>query len=85
MLKREEGEDKEASELLETTITSVRYLSAKKIRFTTEEGATWEITSAPRRLRTVKAGHSVVFKKAALGSFFIRVNGQMGVKGKRIQ
>lgn len=85
VLERGEDEDKEESELLETTITSVRYLSSKKIRFTTEEGALWEITRAPRRLRTVKAGHSVVFKKAALGSFFIRVDGQMGVKGKRIQ
>ena len=85
VLKRDADEDKEASELLETTITSVRYLSAKKIRFTTEEGATWEINRPPRRLRTVKAGHSVVFKKAALGTFFIRIDGQMGVKGKRIQ
>lgn len=85
VLKRDAGEDKEASELLETTITSVRYLSAKKIRFTTEEGAIWEINRPPRRLRTVKAGHNVVFKKAALGTFFIRIDGQMGVKGKRIQ
>lgn len=85
VLKREEGEDKEASELLESSITSVRYISGKKIRFTTEEGATWEIKSAPRWLRNVKTGHGVVFKKAALGTFFIRIDGQMGVKGKRIR
>lgn len=85
VLERGKDEDKEAGELLETTITSVRYLSPKKIRFTTQEGAVWEIPRAPRRLREVKAGQPVVFKKAALGSFFIRIDGQMGVKGKRIR
>lgn len=85
VLKRGEDEDKEESELLETSITSVRYLSGKTIRFTTQEGAVWEIGSAPRWLRTVAAGNSVVFKKAALGTFFIRIDGQMGVKGKRVQ
>ena len=85
VLERDETDAKEDSELLETTITSVRYLSAKQIRFTTSEGATWEINRPPRFLRTIKEGQNVVFKKAALGTFFIRVDGQMGVKGKRIQ
>lgn len=82
---KDDKESKEARELLETSITSVRYLSAKKVRFTTEEGAVWEMNRIPRRLRTVKAGDPVVFKKAALGTFFIRINGQMGVKGKRVR
>ena len=81
----DDKQSKEARELLETTITSVRYVSAKKVRFTTEEGALWEISRIPRRLRTVKAGDPVIFKKAAMGTFFIRINGQMGVKGKRVQ
>lgn len=81
--KTEEG--KEARELLETTITSVRYRSARKIRFTTQEGAIWEINNAPRRLRTIEPGNSVIFKKASLGYFFIRIEGQLGVKGRRVQ
>ena len=82
---KDNEENKEARELLETTITSVRYLSSRKIRFTTEEGAVWEIIRAPSRLRTVESGDTVIFKKASLGTFFIRIDGQLGVKGKRIQ
>lgn len=81
----DEEEDRKAKEMLETVITSARYLSSKKIRFTTQEGAVWEITNAPSRLRTIEAGDKVVFKSASMGTFFIRINGQVGVRGKRIQ
>ena len=77
--------DKETSERFETTITSARQLSGKVWRFTTAEGAIWEINNAPARLAPIKGGEAVEFKKASLGFFFIRINGQMGVKGKRIQ
>jgi hypothetical protein len=78
-------QDKESSELLETTITSARQLTNKAWRFTTAEGAVWEINNAPTRLAPIKANDKVIFKKASLGYYFIRINGQMGVKGKRIQ
>jgi len=78
-------QDKEASEPFETTITSARQLSSKAWRFTTAEGAVWEINNAPARLAPIKGGETVQFGKASLGFFFIRINGQMGVKGKRIQ
>ena len=77
--------DKQSSELLQTTITSARAVGRKGWRFTTAEGAVWEITTAPSRLAPIKAGDSVEFKKASLGFFFIRINGQMGVKGKRVE
>lgn len=78
-------QDKESSEMLETTITSARQLAGKVWRFTTAEGAVWEINNAPARLAPIKAQDKVIFKKASLGFYFIRINGQMGVKGKRIQ
>ena len=78
-----EGKKKRNS--LETTITSASYRSRKVIFFTTEEGATWKISNAPPRLGTVKAGQTVVFKKAVAGSFFIRIDGQLGVKGVRVK
>jgi len=81
----DEEKDKKAKEELETVISSARYVSRKKIRFTTQEGAVWEINNAPSRLATVKEGDKVVFKKASMGTFFIRINGQVGVRGKRIQ
>lgn len=78
-------QDKESSELLETTITSARQLTNKAWRFTTAEGAVWEINNAPARLAPIRPQDKVIFKKASLGFYFIRINGQMGVKGKRIQ
>lgn len=78
-------QDKESSELLETTITSARQLTNKAWRFTTAEGAVWEINNAPARLAPIKPQDKVIFKRASLGFYFIRINGQMGVKGKRIQ
>jgi hypothetical protein len=78
-------QDKESSEMLETTITSARQLAGKVWRFTTAEGAVWEINNAPARLAPIKPQDKVIFKKASLGFYFIRINGQMGVKGRRIQ
>ena len=81
------GDDKDevVLDLLETTITSARQLSGQSWRFTTAENAVWEISNPPRRIPPIKSGDKVVFKKAALGYYFIRINGQLGVKGKRIQ
>ena len=73
------SDDKEDMDLLETTLTRVGYL------ITTEEGSVWQISNPPMRFNPPKSGQAVVFKRAALGSFFIRVNGQLGVKGVRIE
>ncbi len=79
------GDDEDEDELFETTIESVRYVGRSQVRFTTAEGAVWEMNNVPRRLRQIRAGDRVVFKDAALGTFFVRINGQTGVKGRRIQ
>jgi hypothetical protein len=78
-------QDKEAREMLETTVTSARQLTNMSWRFTTAENAVWEINNAPARFRPINAGDTVIFKEASLGYYFVRINGQMGVKGKRIQ
>lgn len=79
------GGDEEEEELFETTIESVRYFGRGKVRFTTAEGAVWEMNNVPRRQREIRAGDTVIFKDAALGTYFVRINGQRGVKGRRVQ
>ena len=76
--------DEEPLDMLETTITSVRQLRRNSWTFQTEEGAVWQINNAPSRLRALRPGQSVILKKAALNSYFIRIEGQTGVKGTRI-
>ncbi|ABC62382.1 hypothetical protein [Erythrobacter litoralis] len=78
------GDEGELTEL-ETTITRVRREGREGWIFTTEEGSTWRIAETKLGWRPPRPGQTVVFKRAAMGSFFIRVNGQIGVKGRRIE
>lgn len=81
------GEDEEDEELamLESTITSARRNGDDWVFTIAEGGAVWQIQNPPMRLAGLRTGDKVVLKKAALGSYFIRVNGQTGVKGSRIR
>nr|WP_298925910.1 hypothetical protein [uncultured Erythrobacter sp.] len=80
-----DDDEKAKDELFETTITSARQLSGKKWRFVTAEGAVWELTNTPRRLRPLETGDTVKFKEASMGTYFVRIDGQMGVRGRRIR
>lgn len=79
--------DDEGAEMteLETTITGVRREGREAWVFTTTEGSVWRISETKMGWRPPASGQKVVFKRAAMGSFFIRVNGQIGVKGRRIE
>lgn len=80
-----DGEDDEL-DMLESTVTRVISIRGDKVVFAIEEGSVWQISDAPARIiRRIDAGTPVVFKKAALGSYFIRVDGRTGVKGRRIE
>ena len=80
------GKDDDAKmDTLETTITQVRTSGRRGYLITTAEGSVWRIASAPMRLSPPKVGQSVEFKTAAVGSYFIRINGQLGVKGVRVE
>jgi hypothetical protein len=81
---KDAAEEKNSSDLFETTIANGRQVGPATWRFTTVEGAVWEINNPPRKIAPINAGDKVVFKKAALGYYFIRINGQIGVKGRRV-
>jgi hypothetical protein len=69
---------------LQTTITGVRAVSGKYV-LTTEEGAQWQLDEMPSRLMKPKVGQPLEIKAGALSSYFLRINGQAGVKGRRVQ
>lgn len=77
--------DDEQLDTLESTITSISRVGRNGYRIRIEEGSVWQIDSAPSRLRTPKPGDAIVLKKASLNSFFIRIAGQIGVKGRRVE
>lgn len=79
------GDDGEEMTTLETTITGVRKVGRETWVFQTKEGSVWRIAETRMGWRPPQPGQPVEFKKAAMGSYFIRVNGQMGLKGRRIE
>jgi hypothetical protein len=82
---KDDGQSDEL-DMLESTITSVSRTGDDAWIIAIEDGdAVWQIRDAPMRFARPRPGDKVVFKKAALGSYFIRVNGQIGVKGTRIR
>ena len=79
-----DGAKEDELEVLQTTITSVRPTGNGYI-LTTAEGAKWQIDNVPRRLLSPKVGQSLEIRNAALSAYFLRINGQGGVKGRRIE
>lgn len=83
---RDDADDNdEELDMLESEVTAAQRSGDDWI-FTIAEGdAVWQIQNPPMRLARIKPGDKVVFKKASLGSYFIRLNGQIGVKGTRLR
>lgn len=82
----DKAREKDAADEIEVLNTTVASSRATKdgIEVTTAEGAIWLIPSPPRRLMTPRTGQPVELTKGSLSSYFIRINGQGGVKARRI-
>lgn len=69
---------------LETTISKVR-MDRGTIVITTAEGAEWQLDETPTRLMRPRVGQPMEIRSGALSSYFLRINGQKGVKGRRVR
>lgn len=81
--KAREKDKADEVEILNTTVASSRS-SSNGLEVTTAEGAIWLIPSPPRRLMTPRPGQSIELTRGSLSSYFMRINGQGGVKARRI-
>ena len=79
------GEGGEETDELTAKIASASNLGMGKWQFRLEDGAVWQTTEGKPGLRDPKAGQEVVIKKGTLGNYFIRFNGQSGVRGQRVR
>lgn len=81
--------DKSADEVpdtLDSTIVSANGIANGRYRIRIAAGdAIWETTESPLNLSTPRPGEKIVISKGALGSYFLRIDGQVGVKGRRIK
>jgi hypothetical protein len=69
---------------LQTTITGIKGTD-RAIILVTAEGAEWQLDELPARLLRPKVGQPVEIREGSLSSFFLRINGQKGVKGRRVR
>jgi hypothetical protein len=75
----------EVQSQLESTITSVRALNNGYYRLViADNNATWEITDSSISFDPPRPGQKITILRGPLGSYFLRINGQVGVRGRRV-
>ena len=76
--------DDDADKNLQSTITRLRRLHGDNWEIEIAEGSVWQASNTPRRFKP-KVGASVELEKAAMSSYWLRVDGNLGVKARRIR
>lgn len=76
--------DTGVEQVLNSRIVGLRQLRSDHWEIEISEGSVWQATNTPRRFKP-KVGSKVELEQAALSSFWLRVDGQLGVKASRIR
>jgi hypothetical protein len=75
----------ETQSKLDSTITSVRQLSNGYYRIViADNNAVWETSDDTISFDPPRNGQKIEIIRGALGNYFLRINGQNGVRGKRV-
>ncbi len=78
------GSDDEGVSEIETTIASASLPNGGKLTITLEDGARWLQIDTQAVFRAPKAGTKVRIRKAAMGSYFVNIDGARAIRMKRI-
>ena len=80
------GDDsaKDQQDEITATVASASALGYGKYRVRIEDGAIWETTEGWPTLREPRRGDTVVIKRGSLGSYLMKIDGQRGLKAKRV-
>lgn len=78
------GDDEAVDKVLQSEITGVRNNGRNSWLITIKEGSVWQVSSAPRQFLP-EVGDAIELEKAAMSSYWVRLNGAMGVKGRRVE
>ena len=81
--KPDQAEEEEIKRI-DTTVQSVGS-SREGWRLTFAEGGTWEQNDAKNFVMSPKVGQKAAITRGAFGSFFVSVNGQPGIKMRRVE
>jgi len=75
----------EVQKQLDSTITSVRSLANGYYRIViADNNAEWETQDSSISFDPPRAGQKISIVRGPLGSYFLRINGQVGVRGRRV-
>lgn len=77
------GDDSDTT-VLQSKIVWLRRLDSDKWLIRITEGSVWQVSNAPRRFKP-EVGDPVELEKAAMSSYWVRVDGALGVKGRRVE
>ncbi|HEY0027974.1 MAG TPA: hypothetical protein VGC35_08905 [Allosphingosinicella sp.] len=79
------GDNSKDIDEIASTIAQVRDLGMGKwqVRLA-EDGGVWQTTESGRFMQDPRAGQKIVIKRGALGNYFLRIDGNRGVPGRRV-
>lgn len=69
---------------LETVIAGASPLEGGKWQIRLEDGATWQTSETRIGLSDPRRGQKIVIQRGALGNYFLRIDGQRGIRGRRV-
>lgn len=69
---------------LETTIAGASRLEGGKWQIRLEDGAIWQTNETRLNLADPRPGQKIVIQRGTLGNYFLRIDGQRGVRGRRV-
>lgn len=69
---------------LETTIAGASQIEGGKWQIRLEDGAVWQTTETRLNLSDPRRGQKIVIQRGTLGNYFLRIDGQRGIRGRRV-
>ncbi|HEX8062102.1 MAG TPA: hypothetical protein VF535_02700 [Allosphingosinicella sp.] len=78
------GEGGGDSGQLETVIAGASRLEGGKWQIRLEDGAIWQTNETRLNLSDPRPGQKIVIQRGTLGNYFLRINGQRGIRGRRV-
>ena len=79
-----DGEDEEEFQEINTTVANASQIAYGYWSIELEDGARWEQTDG-KLVLSPKPGQKIKIKRGALGTYFANVNGQPGIRVRRVQ
>ena len=69
---------------LETVIAGASRLEGGKWQIRLEDGAIWQTNETRLNLSDPRPGQKIVIQRGTMGNYFLRIDGQRGIRGRRV-